>query len=163
VKTPTSDYVGAIARFTAAGVLDTTFAPGGALTGMRIVRTSAPAATNSTVNSVAIARDGHVLVTGSQYEGGATRLLVGRYTDGGVGAGGFTGPSTLDVPGSLTAAGMSIVALAHGKAVLAGTSDESGEINTITIRLGADGTPDPAWGDQAGHPGLMEVSIGQGD
>jgi uncharacterized delta-60 repeat protein len=165
VMPPASDSVGAIARFTAAGALDPTFAPGGDLTGIRKVRTAAPGATGSQVTALAIAHDGHVLATGWQQEGADKKLLLGRYSaDGGVEAGqDWTGPSTLQLGGATTVTGDSIVALSHGKALLAGTNNASGNAHLITIRIANDGFPDADWGDQVTHPGVMEVPVGEGD
>jgi uncharacterized delta-60 repeat protein len=132
-----------VARFTAAGVLDS----GGVA--------SAPVGdADALPRALAVAPDGTAVVASDAVRGGAAAIAVSRFAPGG----GAPVTSFVAVPGrAATAAGVAIDP--SGRAVVAGTAQGGAGTEGLVTRLLPDGAPDPSFGGGAPVilPGGMQL------
>jgi uncharacterized delta-60 repeat protein len=144
----------ALARYTSDGTLDESFGTGGkVLTPIGTVEDIA--------KSVAIQPDGKILAAGYTNEGSVNKFAVLRYnTDGSLdptfGTGGIVrtsiGSKNNDVANS-------IAIQADGKILLAGSSENSSNIDFALVRYSTNGTLDGSFGTG----GIVTTPIGSGD
>jgi uncharacterized delta-60 repeat protein len=136
-----------VARYTAAGILDTTYNG----TGYAIE----PLSSGSTVHGYAIQSDGKILVVGSSTEADSNGdLWVARYLSTGAfdtSFGGGKGYVLFDIDGSATPTNESGSALAlqpDGKIIAVGREivPGSGIYNALVVRFNPDGTLDTSFG-----------------
>jgi uncharacterized delta-60 repeat protein len=130
-----------VARFTTHGTLDRGFGQRGSLTiGFR-------AATAGGARAVALFRDGRILVAGTVTVGGARRFAVARLQPGGNLDENF-GTDGVAVVGP---AGAQLEAMAlqpDGELVLAGSVPAGPRRAVLVMRVLADGSPDPSFGER---------------
>ena len=130
----TEDF--AVARYTAAGVLDTTFNTDGKLTitfGTGDERASA----------IAIQADGKIVVAGTSFIGSTDQFAVARFTTAGALDTTFNGDGKLTIPvlsGNNRAYAMAIQT--DGRILVAGTADNSANYQTAVVRLTTAGVLD---------------------
>ena len=161
-----------VARFTTTGGLDSTFAS--ATTHQGVARFRAPSADGdeARLTSVAIDRNGRVLVAGHQARltpSVATRLAVARLTSAGVLDATWAPSSGLPGAQSLTAGNggdteaTAIVAQPSGAALIAGQAKNAGSLVPFGLRLGSTGVPDSGYGASQPAPGFTFINVGLGD
>jgi uncharacterized delta-60 repeat protein len=161
----TNHHSAAIARFTAAGALDATFADGGPDTGMlKVLPPGFGDGDISELRGLALDAGGAILATGLQ----DSQVLVARYTaDGAVPASGWGGASLLGgTDAGDEATGATILPRSNGGAIVTGdllSGTPPNPFVMLAVRLGADGLPDPAFGDDAGHPGFERIPFSDGN
>jgi uncharacterized delta-60 repeat protein len=145
-----TDFDMAVARYTAAGILDPTFSGDGMLT-------QAVGTGDDIALSVAIQADGKIVVSGFANNGGNTDIVVLRFLSNGTldnGVGGF-GPTnngivTTDIAGDDM--GNTVAIQPDGKIVVGGNSGTSFAV----VRYDATGIPDPTFSGD----GIATVSVG---
>jgi uncharacterized delta-60 repeat protein len=137
----------ALARYSADGVLDTTFNSGGTLPGT--VSTHIGSGTNDSINSVAIQSDGKIVVAGTSYDVSDNySFILARYSDTGAldstfnSAGPTPGTVTMDVGGGGYSQAKDIAIQSDGKIVAVGWSYDGIHNNFGLIRYMANGTLD---------------------
>jgi len=135
----------ALARYTSAGVLDTSFGSGGKVSTLFIPGTAR-------ANSIALLSDGSILVAGnvldfstSAQDWVAMRYSVNGVLDSGFGAGGW---ARIDMGGDLETAS-SLLVQSDGRIILAGDNSDSvsGTSDFALARLLSDGMIDSSFGD----------------
>lgn len=128
-----------LARFTSAGVLDTTFSGDGKLT----FRPSTP---ETEFTDVAVQADGKVVASGTSWTSSNT-MLVARFTAGGAVDTTLNGTGYRTFDGLGNAEEARVVVQPDGKIVLGGfTYATSGDPTSVElIRLSSTGTPDPSF------------------
>jgi len=145
----TGNYAFAVARYNGDGTLDTTF------NGTGKVTTSLGANLYCTGRSVAIQRDGKILVAGDTANGS---FAVVRYNADGTLDATFNGTGKVTSAISTSATAQSIAVQANGKILVAGNSDSNnaGDQDFTLLRYNADGTLD------SGFNGTGKVVTGFG-
>lgn len=124
----------AVARFTTAGILDTTFNTLGSQ--VLLLGTAAQA------NAVALQTNGKIIVAGSATVGGVSEFAAARFnTDGSLDTS-FNSTGTNTVLLGTAAQGNAVALQSDGKIVIAGTATVSGVDEIGVARLNADGTLD---------------------
>lgn len=139
-----------IARYTTAGVLDTTFGSNG------IVTTSV--GEGAAAFSITLDANNNILVAGESVQSGAPQFLIARYTSTGSLDTSFGTGGIVTVPIGMKAQAYSLfVQPSDGKIVVGGFSSDglTGEQVTL-IRLNADGTLDTTFGSS----GIIITPIG---
>jgi uncharacterized delta-60 repeat protein len=133
-------YYLAVARLTAGGDLDPTFSGDG--------RTSTRFDGDADGSSVAIQRDGKIVVAGSseKYGSGQTRFAVARFDPDGILDPAFSsdGTARTSFPGKSAAWANALAVQRGGKIVLTGTAEKGqiGPLSIATARLDSDGSLD---------------------
>ncbi|MFM9912013.1 MAG: beta strand repeat-containing protein [Methylophilaceae bacterium] len=144
----------AVVRYTAAGVLDTSF---GAGNGIAI---TAIGAGNDSAQSVIVQNDGRIVVAGNSFNGSNNDFAVVRYTTAGTldTTFGTTGIITADVNGSQDVA-YSVALQQDGKIVVAGYSANGSNNDFSLVRYNANGILDGTFGTG----GKVVTTVGTGD
>ncbi|MBL8487153.1 MAG: hypothetical protein JNK22_08715, partial [Rhodocyclaceae bacterium] len=139
-----SDF--SLARYTAAGALDTAFGTGGTLT--------ADIAAADSGNAVAVQADGKIVVVGTS----SGDIAVLRFNADGTPDNGFDGDGKA-VASLLPFDSGSCVALqADGKILVGGKAEDAGSSRFALLRFNADGTLDDAFGTA----GVVQTAFGSG-
>jgi uncharacterized delta-60 repeat protein len=142
----------AVVRYTAAGVLDTTFGASGKAT-------AAIGSNDDHVYGMALQADGKIVLVGDSNSGGQYDLALARFT-----ADGALDPSFGSTGKVTTALGPSsdyayaVAIQSDGKIVVAGYASNGSNFDLAVVRYRADGSLDPAFGT-GGH---VTTSIGSG-
>jgi uncharacterized delta-60 repeat protein len=120
--------------------LDGTFGAGGEVT-------TAVSSTFAQAFAVAIQPDGKIVAAGSSYNGSNRDIAVARYSaDGSLDPGfGTAGIVTTQI-GSGDDDGRAVAIQQDGKIVVAGSSDQSTNVDFAVVRYNADGSLDPGFG-----------------
>jgi uncharacterized delta-60 repeat protein len=143
-----------IARLNANGTIDTSFGTGGSVT----LQAGSSGGVQTGVSTLAGARldaAGRIVVLGEGNDRGLTvmRFNAGGSLDTGFGTNGrttvkYSGVSDYDEPGAIALQGNGKIVAAGYATNRSGTSPNS---DFFVVRLRADGTPDPAYGDGQGR------------
>jgi uncharacterized delta-60 repeat protein len=146
-----------VARFTAAGALDTTFGGGDG-----VVLTGFGPGTTSTGYDLAVLADGRFLVAGETWDGSQYDLIVARYNPiGGLDTtfGGGDGKVRVDVAGGTDGA-FDVMPLSSGDFLVGGWAGAAdGSEDLAVLRFTADGSLKPAFG---GGDGIATANFGSG-
>ena len=150
-----NDDAFALARYTPAGVLDTTFNSGGALPG--VVTTSITGTSNSQINGVVIQSNGQIVVVGYADD----YLALARYnSDGSLDTTGFN--SAGSQPGVVTAAineyavGTCVTLNSSGQIIVGGYTDQG----SLVARYNTDGSLDTTFGTTSGVTNFPNSTAG---
>ena len=132
-----SDF--AVARYTSAGALDTTFGTGGVVT--------TAIGNDSTAWDLGLEPDGRIVVAGQARVTGRQRVALARYTSAGAldASFGTSGRTTLTL-GTGDAYAYGLARQADGRLVVAGGADDNGVAKFAVARFGTDGALDPSFG-----------------
>ena len=148
-----SDDDFALARYTTAGALDTTFSDDGKVT-------TGIGAGAERANAVAMRADGAILAAGYSYTGTVNDFALAAYDADGEPA------AVLDGPGWLTTAigtrydkASAVAVDGDGNIVVAGYSNNGSDDDFALVRYDADGTPDTGFGAS----GIASTTIGSYD
>lgn len=140
-----------VARLTAAGVLDTSFATTGLQT------TDVGGAATSGATSVVVQADGKIVVGGEASSSGGRGLAVARYLDTGALDPSFDADGVVSL--TVTGAARSLALQSDGKLLFAAADDVVGTPGSgsgVVGRLGTDGALDTTFGTG----GTLSVSVG---
>ena len=144
-----------LARYTAAGALDTTFGTGG------IVLTSFGTGSNASASAVAVQPDGAIVASGGVVPtNGQAAFALARYTTAGAldttfGTGGIVSTAAPNLAGPATAASAVVIA-PDGKIVTAGATGSSSQSAVALVRYTGAGALDTTFGTG----GAVVTSIG---
>ena len=128
-----------LARYTSAGVLDTTFGAGGVIT-------SPIGVTNSSINSIAIAAGGKIVVGGYSSDGNNLNFTVARYRSDGILDCTFGSCGVASHIGVSSSSVSSLVIDSVGKIVAGGYSSDGSNVNFTIARYSASGALDSTFG-----------------
>ncbi len=143
----------ALARYTEAGALDTSFGSGGTVT--TVIGSSADIG-----RSVAVQSDGKIVVAGYSLIGGTNDFAVVRYTSSGVLDSGFgVGGKVTTSIGSGDDYGQSVSVQSDGKILVPGFAWNGSDWNFALVRYTSGGALDASFGSG----GKVITSIGSGD
>ena len=135
-----SDQDFAVVRYTAGGVLDTSFGTGG------IVTTDFGASRNEEAYAVAIQDDGKIVVAGQAGNGSNWDFAVVRYTADGELDTTFSTDGKAAVHFDNNEYARAVAIQSDGKIVVAGWAEITGQNNNFALaRFNADGTPDTSF------------------
>lgn len=150
-----NDNAFVLARYTSAGVLDTTFNSGGALPG--VVTTSITGTSNSVINGIVIQPNGKIVVVGYADD----FIALARYnTDGSLDTTGFNSGGSQ--PGVVKSAfneygvGTCVILNSSGQIIVGGYTDQG----SLIARYNTDGSLDTTFGSTAGVTNFPNTTAG---
>jgi uncharacterized delta-60 repeat protein len=155
-----------VARFTADGILDTTFNSGGAMPGT--VSTLVGGGTSSSGAGVALQSDGKIVVTGFTLIDGVANFGVARFTTDGIldttfnSGGAMPGTVSTLVGGGTSSVGAGVALQSDGKIVVTGFTSIDGANNFGAARFTTDGILDTTFNSGGAIPGTVSTLVGGG-
>jgi uncharacterized delta-60 repeat protein len=155
----------ALARYTAAGALDTSFNAGGTKPG---TITTDFGSGNDAVQALVLQPDGKIIAVGGAGDGASSDFALARYNNNGTldttfnSGGTKPGTVTTDFSGDADKAYAAAIQ-PDGKIVVAGNATVSGVSGFAVARYNSDGTLDFAFNPGGAKPGTLVTAVGPGN